>query len=340
MIDYQQFEVDRGEDGLGVANVVLTTKCNAQCDGCAYWRIEPEHLPIETFERFVDHVESEDPRGVLLTGGDPVLHPEIDRVLEILDERGLSVVLNTQAWSLHRLTDEQLAQIDSYVISIDSDRAEVYHELRKGPLQVVEESIERIQSVSTDAHLTANILIQKRNAGHIAATVRYARSELGMDSASLLVPSVEPQGFGWEYEGEDEPAFTPLDLEEISQLESQFHDLLSEEGTRSFISQPANALSDYLEYFKLMGGHDGELSKRACFVPKETITLTPHGDFKPCFYLPDRFQWDDHTENPVELDARREFVGEYEDEQPRTCEHCMQFACNERLRPVVKWASS
>lgn len=339
MIDYQQFEVEVGDGGLGVANVVLTTQCNAQCGGCAYWRIEPEHLPVETFERFVDHIEQEDPRGVLLTGGDPVLHPEIDRVLEILDRRGLPVILNTQAWSLHRLTDEQLAGIESYVISLDSHRAEVYHELRKGPLQLVEESIERIRSVSSDAHLTANVLIQKRNVGHIGATVRYARNELGMDSASLLVPSVEPQGFGWEYE-DDDPTFAPLDPEEIARLEQQFHDLLSDEDTRSFISQPANALSDYLEYFKLMGGYDGELSKRACFVPQETVTLTPHGDFKPCFYLHDRFKWTDHDTNPIEIDARQEFLAKYEEEQPRTCEHCMQFACNERLRPVVQWASA
>jgi hypothetical protein len=227
------------------------------------------------------------------------------------------------------------------VISFDSFREEVYHEIRKGPLQIVEEAVNRIQSVSPETHLTANILAQKRNVDHFEATVRYTYNQLEMDSASLLVPSVEPQGFGWEYEDEDgEPPIGVLELEEIRRLEDQYYNILSDDNLRSFISQPANALADYVEYLKMLAGYDGELSKRGCFVPEETITLTPHGDFKTCFYLSDRFEWEDHEVPPSQLEERQSFLEEYEETQPETCEYCMQFACNERLRPVVQWTAS
>lgn len=335
MIDYGQLDEGLSSGAVDVANVILTTRCNAQCESCAYWRIEPTHLPVEHYRAFVDSVAEQDPAALLLTGGDPLLHPDVHEMLDYAFERDLDVVVNTQGWSLGKLTDEQVARVASFVISLDSHDPDTYFELRKGHLKSVVRAIERIRSVAPDVNITANVLIQKANVDHVEETVRYARDDLGVSSASLLVPSLEPQGFGWEHHDEDPPIPLP-DREQLADLEQQFVRLMETEGMEEFISQPPNALSDYLEYLKLLRGEEADLSKRACYVPERTVTLTPYGYLKPCFYLEERMEWSP-TEDPLGVDEREAFLERYEHDQPSTCETCVQFACNEDLRPVVQW---
>lgn len=90
----------QGEGKLvGVPSVfVRASGCNLRCSWCdtpyASWEPEGYDWPIE---RIVRDVASYNARHVVLTGGEPMIMPDIDRVCCALKERGHHITLETAA---------------------------------------------------------------------------------------------------------------------------------------------------------------------------------------------------------------------------------------------------
>src|SRR5512137_1127524 len=79
----------------------LTEGCNLACRHC--WlapRLDPSGsryptLPVETFELILAEARPLGLTGVKLTGGEPLLHPQISRLLEMVRREELSLVMET-----------------------------------------------------------------------------------------------------------------------------------------------------------------------------------------------------------------------------------------------------
>ena len=79
----------------------LTDTCNLYCRHC--W-IEPRYCPEEKtisavdrelFTAILDQAEPLGTKGVKLTGGEPLLHPQIDELLDIIRQRRLRLTVET-----------------------------------------------------------------------------------------------------------------------------------------------------------------------------------------------------------------------------------------------------
>src|SRR4051812_11842991 len=90
----------QGEGKLvGVPSVfVRASGCNLRCVWCdtpyASWAPEGEDLPVE---QIVQRIESYRARHVVMTGGEPMIMPEIVRLSQALKERGHHVTVETAA---------------------------------------------------------------------------------------------------------------------------------------------------------------------------------------------------------------------------------------------------
>ena len=84
-----------------ISTVLFTPGCNLRCPFCHNWRLvlEPKgpFLPtekvfqiLESRKRFVD--------AVVMTGGEPTMHPDIPQFLKKLKQRGFSVKLDTNGF--------------------------------------------------------------------------------------------------------------------------------------------------------------------------------------------------------------------------------------------------
>jgi SynChlorMet cassette radical SAM/SPASM protein ScmF len=79
----------------------LTEGCNLACRHC--WlapKLDPAAsryatLPVETFEGILAEARPLGLTGVKLTGGEPLLHPQIDRLVEIVRREALSLTIET-----------------------------------------------------------------------------------------------------------------------------------------------------------------------------------------------------------------------------------------------------
>lgn len=112
--------------------------CNLKCDYCAVGsspRALPRTIPSERFYGLVDEAVNEGFKELYLTGGEPLLHPEITQLLEYSTQR-IPTVLLTNAMLLRGTRLERfrtLAGNKSLVIqtSVDGARAET-HDAHRG----------------------------------------------------------------------------------------------------------------------------------------------------------------------------------------------------------------
>lgn len=117
----------------------VTFDCNLHCSHC-YAEAESgkhRHMSVETIASLCREASELGFRQAVITGGEPMLHPQREAMLEALKElrslvRPMTVVLRTNL-SLSftdELSERLLESVDQIAISIDGDRD--YHDLRRG----------------------------------------------------------------------------------------------------------------------------------------------------------------------------------------------------------------
>ncbi|MEB2310476.1 MAG: radical SAM protein [Sorangiineae bacterium] len=158
---------------LGYIQVVR--HCNHFCGFCS----NPTTPYVHTFESMkvlVDDFVARDYFGVILTGGEPTLHPELPRICAYARERGLHVRMITNG---SRLADREYAQemadagLELVHVSIYSVRAEVEARLRglDGTLERAFQAIDNAGELGIAVNI--NSVINRLNADHLDQNVRY-----------------------------------------------------------------------------------------------------------------------------------------------------------------------
>jgi len=186
--------VPRG--GPSIANVFVTNVCNATCGFCNFahdkgFVVDRGWMDAERFGEAMRLMhERADLRFVVLTGGEPLLHPRLAEMAAAATGAGVQTSLVTNGWLLPaKLEALAKAGVGRVIISIDSPDAEA-HEANRGLKGV----FERIRAANAEmakrgmlsiASVAITRLVQDwQRLGHIlkdmgfaAATFSYPRKE-------------------------------------------------------------------------------------------------------------------------------------------------------------------
>jgi MoaA/NifB/PqqE/SkfB family radical SAM enzyme len=158
-----------------IGYIQVVRHCNHFCGFCS----NPTTPYVHTFESMkllVDDFVDRQYFGVILTGGEPTLHPELPRVAEYARRRGLHVRMITNGW---RLADPEFARsmadagLQLVHVSVYSVRPEVEAKLRgmEGTLERAFAAIDNADRFGIEANV--NCVINKLNADHLDENVRY-----------------------------------------------------------------------------------------------------------------------------------------------------------------------
>ena len=280
-------------------NVILTTRCSAQCDYCAYWRTSPTDIDLSVFQSLVYHASKKKIKAFFLTGGEPLAHPQFGELLKILRDYSMRVILCTNGWKLDKLTYDDLSGIRALAVSLDTWDASNYVAIRGRPMhEHIVQHIKCVRELSPKLPITITCLIQPKNILYLKNLHEFGKS-IGASALSLLVPSYEEFGFGWESCGTG-PKVDILSYDEIKMLEDSFNYLEKLEAWEErFLNQTSEVLAEYVQYFRMWAKLPFRLPKRICFSPHSTITVTERGTLIPCFYLPHEFTWN-HNDSPFD----------------------------------------
>ncbi len=178
----------------------LTQGCNLACRHCYLApKFDPEAkaalLSVEHFETAIREATPLGLSAVKLTGGEPLLHPQIETLLEFVQSENLSMRLETNGVLCSSLLAKRIAACRNAFVSVSLDGADAEtHEWVRGVRGCFEAAKQGIRNL-VDAGLPPQVIftVMRRNVDQIEAVIALAE-ELG--GASVKFNIVQPMGRG------------------------------------------------------------------------------------------------------------------------------------------------
>lgn len=256
-----------------IAEFALTNICTAQCDFCSIWKQKDKHtVDTDVAVKTVTQLSDLGIDFITLTGGEPLLHPHFDAILqECARVNMVSSILNADARLINakRLEALERSSVDLLCISVDHHEEQVASASRKIPgilghigTAVRELNKRRIKTM-------ASTLIWKHNLHSLPALFRACR-DMGFDMISVNYPEFSESPV---YTlGGDAIDITKEDLigalEEVISLKKDFR-----------IVNTVTSMENIISYLK------GEVPKYPCLGGYRAFFVDWNLDIYPCMHL-------------------------------------------------------
>jgi len=189
-----------------VCDFSVTNVCNAACDFCGFARDKTlagaaRYVDADAFSRALPILRRRGIWYMTLQGGEPLVHPDIVRLVSQIVAAGMSCALITNGWFLPRyIASLAAAGLRQLIVSLDSANLREHDRNRglRGLQRRIAEGIERAHAygLPVQASVTVNRLIRY---AELPDTLR----RLGFDDVAFSYPRREPLGSTSLVYGED-----------------------------------------------------------------------------------------------------------------------------------------
>ncbi|MBN1232999.1 MAG: radical SAM protein [Candidatus Coatesbacteria bacterium] len=277
--------------------------CNLSCPFCWQGRTEANKPDgaIKGFLRFnelkliADKISGFSPR-CYLTGGEPLLHPDIISFISYLTAKNLYVSLNTNGVLLHESAESIIkAELTRLIISLDGTK-EVQDKLRGESFDRIGQGIEKIIRFKKDSlkslpSVRINLTLNKDNISDLPDFLKLMKNwglnelkiQHNMFSTNIDIEKqkninrnvYESPYMGISYDPEGEL----LDRGQLKELMERLEELSSKSGIdiTYFPLIEKNLIDEYYTY----PPSDEKFSKK-CLAPWQRVRVLPNAQLSPC----------------------------------------------------------
>ena len=269
--------------------IEVTGACNLRCKMCLVRYREPldrrrASLDFEGFKRLVDALPELET--VTLQGlGEPLMAPDLLRILEYAAARGLRIGFNTNATLLTRGMAERLvaARLEWLHVSLDGATAETYESIREGSsFAKVTRNVHGLVAVMRQRgaerpRLAVVFVAMRRNLAELPGVVRLA--------AAWGIPTLRVQNLSHSFSDTD-PAGAYQDIRQFTRDEALWQSPVSD-GDRVFAE--ARAVAADLGVGLRLPELDAAAAKppvhAGCDWPSRSAYVRQDGQVQPCCML-------------------------------------------------------
>jgi MoaA/NifB/PqqE/SkfB family radical SAM enzyme len=140
-----------------LAHLIPIRRCNLSCEYCNEYDDFSKPIPVETMQRRVDLLANLGTSIVTMSGGEPLLHPELDAIIAHMRRRGIIAGMITNGYLLtaDRIQALNQAGLDHMQISIDNVMPD---EVSKKSLKVLDKKLQLLAQYA-DFHVNINSVI-------------------------------------------------------------------------------------------------------------------------------------------------------------------------------------
>ena len=162
--------------------LLLNKRCNLKCDFCDLWHYT-DMMPFEAALTVIARAPAAGVETLVITGGEPFVHPRIFAIIEYAKNLGLGVNITTNGTLLRRDLDALVAsRVDSLSISVDGFAGT--HDALRGVDGAFAETMAAIDVLQarTDIHLNIYFVVTNQNVGDLVPIHAFARDRgIGFD---------------------------------------------------------------------------------------------------------------------------------------------------------------
>lgn len=185
----------------------LTHSCNLDCVHCrasAIHELDPREFSTQEAYKLIDEIVSFSNPVIILTGGEPMLRPDIYDIARYGSEKGLRMVLGTNGTFVTEETAQRLkdAGIQRVTVSLDGSTAQSHEDFRKVPgcFEKAISGLKALKKVGLSSQV--NTTITKRNLCDLENMLQMVKN-LGVDAWHIFL--LVPTGRGKEIEADEIP---------------------------------------------------------------------------------------------------------------------------------------
>ncbi len=136
-----------------MAHIIPMRRCNLSCTYCNEYDTTSKPVPIDVMKQRIDDLHRLGTTIVTISGGEPLLHPELDDLIKYIRSKGIITGMITNGYLLtaERIQRLNRAGLDHMQISIDNVMPD---DVSKKSLKVLDK---KLQLLSEHAHFHVNI---------------------------------------------------------------------------------------------------------------------------------------------------------------------------------------
>jgi Fe-coproporphyrin III synthase len=291
--EHEAVVVTRSEDSqlltsLPILILNVHNRCNCRCVMCDIWKRETNiELKTANLERHRASIQKLGVRHVVLSGGEPLLHSDLNELCDFFRQDKIRLTLLTTGLLLQKRAEAVASLFDEIIISIDGPE-EIHDSIRriKNGFHLIQAGISSIRQHRPDMIINGRSTVQKANYRFLRKTVDAAK-HLGLDSISFLAADLTSEAFNrplvWPGERQSEIALNP---EEVISLENEVENLIEEyeNDIRSkYIAESEQKLRRIPRHFRQ---HLGQVAPQSpiCNAPWVSAVVEVDGSVRPCFF--------------------------------------------------------
>lgn len=266
---------------LGI--VYLTDKCNSRCVMCDYWKNGNVFLSIEQAGQISSRFDALSTRWVLLSGGEPLLHPQWGEIADVLSGRKRSLWLLTAGLSLRKHAGEVIDKCENITVSLDGATPDVYESIRG--LDAFDEVCAGIRAVVKQGRrVSIRCTVQRRNFRQLPELIDLAH-DLGVDQISFLaIDTLTHAAFARKDAIKADLSFAPEDLPEFERILCELTSRSRSDFETGFVAESPAKLMRLHQYFSAMHGL-ANFPQVRCNAPRFSSVFTAGGFVQPCYFI-------------------------------------------------------
>ncbi|MHB1020945.1 MAG: radical SAM protein [Acidobacteriaceae bacterium] len=166
-----------------MAHIVPMRRCNLACTYCNEFDDVSDPVPVEEMFRRIDHLGRLGTSVITISGGEPLLHPELDQIIARIRKTGAIAGMITNGYLLmpDRIQRLNKAGLDHMQISIDNVQPD---EVSKKSLKVLDKKLQMLAE-HADFHVNINSVVGG-GIRHPQDALTIAQRALGLGFSSTI----------------------------------------------------------------------------------------------------------------------------------------------------------
>ena len=317
---------------LRSARFYITFRCNSLCGYCNVWQDDKfkgyHELSLEQACQVLDQLHGLGVRYVDFTGGEPVLHPHIDGIVQYAKSLGMAVEITSNGIRFAKHIDAIVPYVDTMNVSLDTLKPERYREIRGVPtLDRALDVISRIGATGS-GNLKLICVVTRENVDEVADLLAFAQDNRVAMYFSTMFEYFEEQDTVRDVNRTArklkliEQNGKPVTDRPAPRAVAPVDDVIAGE-LMALLYQPFAVLN--LHFRKYVEALD-PFAPTDCYANKRILTVGPDGRLVlPCYHAFDNsLEWD---RDLAELVRDEEFVRVRDEEvgHRKECQGCTVF---------------
>jgi MoaA/NifB/PqqE/SkfB family radical SAM enzyme len=245
--------------GPVVCNYYVTYRCNATCAFCDIWERPSPYVTLENAERNLQDLKKLGVKVIDFTGGEPLLHRDIDKLLLMAKRFGFITTLTTNTLLYPKWAERLKGKVDMLHFSLDSPDKEK-HDASRGVacFDFLVQSIEIAKSLGERPDILFTVF------AHNLHEIAQVHQDFALKHNLMLILN---------------PVFEYNEVETGSQLTNSQLEELRNWGKRKLVY-----LNEAFIDLRLEGGN--HVSNPVCKAASSTVVISPENKLVlPCYHL-------------------------------------------------------